>query len=292
MAVSPKTIEEWSRRGGTARPEWTKAVLEDALRYGRRLAGKDFEIFVQGSYANETDIRGSSDVDLVIQMRLPFEEDIDVLDQAARERFHKKYGETFYGWFEFREDVLATLRERFFVHEGNKCVDIKDWDSVPRIPADIVPAIEFRKYIAFPALDEEVYEEGVFFRDSHGTPIINFPKQHLAMGRSKDRQTGGRFKQVVRVFKNARKRCPGTSVEDAPSYFVECLVYNIDNDVFRRPLPEAYPACVRWLYKRRHRFAGLRCQNGMIDLFGRRGHQWDVEPAQQLITALNDQLVP
>ena len=290
MTACRELVRRWSERPSSFFPDWTKTVLEEALADAPQLRRCDFETFVQGSYANETNIHGDSDVDLVVQMRLPFEENIRALDVEERNRFYDKYGDTVYGWPQFRADVLARLRERYFVTEGRKCINIEDIDAVLRIPADIVPAIEYRQYSGFPAADLEIYEEGVFFRDSAGNPIINFPKQHVRNGRRKDANTGGHFKPMVRIFKNARNHCADVDSDDAPSYFVECLVYNIDDAVFRRPLHEAYPASVDWLHEHRDALSGFTCQNRLIQLFGDGGHQWRVDRAQHFIAALRRQM--
>jgi len=291
VKITCEDIERWSERPSSFSPGWTKTVLEDALADAPQFKGKClFETYVQGSYANETNIHGSSDVDLVVQMQLPFEEQIRDLNSEDEKRFWEKYGDTWYGWPQFRADVIARLREFFFVHEANKCIDIRHFDSAVRIPADIVPAIEYREYSGFPSREVEIYEEGIFFRDRAGHPIINFPKQHLRNGQQKDAETERRFKPIVRVFKNARNRCDDFDADEAPSYFVECLVYNIDDAVFRQPLCEAYVACVEWLHDHRNELGGFDSQNGLFKLFGDGRHQWRIEYAQRLIAALKKQL--
>jgi hypothetical protein len=265
-------------------------VLRGALAHTKRLEHLDVEIFVQGSYANDTNVRKDSDVDLVVQLKLPFEEDVRRLTPPEVGLFYQRYGETDYGWEEFREDVVASLRESFFVNEGNKCIDITDMDSLLRVPADVLPAIEFRRYLAFPSLAGEVYEEGVFFRDSSGHVIVNFPKQHLANGRAKNRATGGRFKQVVRVAKNARKHeTAGLEKDAAPSYFLECLLFNVPDDCFRADLDRAYHECLDWLLAHRGEFGSFKCQNRLVKLFGNGRDQWSTASGEALLVALTNQ---
>jgi hypothetical protein len=293
VTATRNDIEKWSERPPSLLPDWTKSVLEDALADAPQLRGKcQFDTYVQGSYANETNIEGHSDVDLVVQMQLPFEEQIRQLSVEDEKRFWEKYGDTVYGWPQFRADVLARLREFFFIHEANKCIDIKHFDSLLRIPADIVPAIEYRDYSGFPAPGIEIYQEGIFFRDKGGRPIISFPKQHLRNGREKDARTERRFKPIVRVFKNARNHCHGVDADEAPSYFIECLVYNIDDKTFRQPLHKAYAAAVNWLDEKRDSLAGFTCQDGLTKLFGDGRQQWRTQAATRLIDALKRQLAP
>jgi predicted nucleotidyltransferase len=286
----PEQIKEWAEPPGQFMLSWTEAVLREALQYATRLRDHPYEIFLQGSYANRTNIKQSSDVDLVVMLQLPFEENVEALGTPDLANFTKRYEETFYGWEEFREDVLASLREQYFVQEGNKCVDIRDWDSLVRVPADILPAVEYRLYEAFPLPGVEIYEEGVFFRDGDGTPIVNYPKQHLRNGNAKDVLTGGRFKQAVRVAKHARRKAAQEEVSAAPSYFIECLFFNVPDGEYRTTLSQAYRNAVTWLDScRRERpgeFAGLLCQNQLVPLFGGGPDQWPVEDAGRLIDAL------
>jgi len=235
-------------------------------------------------------VRKDRDVDLVVQLKLPLEEDVKRLSADEAELFYQHYGYTDYGWDEFREDVLRSLREKFFVREGNKCVDITDMDSLLRVPADILSAIEFRRYLAFPSLAGEVYEEGVFFRDATGHVIVNFPKQHLANGKAKDWATGGRYKQVIRVFKNARRHeTAGIEQETAPSYFLECLLYNVPDATFWAPLSGAYRGCLTWLTAHRGEFDDFRCQNKLVKLFGDSPDRWSTAAAEGLLQALTGQ---
>jgi Nucleotidyltransferase domain len=290
VPISDKQISNWSLQADSTLPAWTRSVLHDALDHAKRLESLDVEIYVQGSYANDTNVRKDSDVDLVAQLKLPLEEDVSRLTPPEVELFYQHYGETDYGWEEFREDVLRSLREGFFVKEGNKSIDITDIDSLLRLPADILPAIEFRRYLAFPSLAGEVYNEGVFFRDASGQAIVNFPKQHLVNGRAKDWATGGRFKQVVRVFKNARRHETADVDKDlAPSYFIECLLYNVPNRYFRVSLSRAYLNCLDWLRAHRAEFIGFQCQNNLVRLFGSGADQWSTDSAYKLIQALSDQ---
>lgn len=291
--ISDEEIIEWAKPPDEFRLSWTEAVLRDALRYSGRLDEHPYEVFLQGSYANHTNITESSDVDLVVMLTLPFEENVAALDPNGLKNFVDRYEDTWYGWEEFREDVLASLRESYFVAEGNKCVDIRDWDSLVRVPADIVPTIEYRLYSAFPTPQHEVYEEGVFFRDRLGHPIVNFPKQHLRNGEAKDRRTGRHFKAIVRVAKNAKRRAVARKLldpETAPSYFIECLFYTVPDADYRAPLPEAFRNAVRRLDECRrddpNGFAAMTCQNGLVALFGDGPDQWTVAAAGTFLDAL------
>jgi hypothetical protein len=283
-------IEEWSRRPHSLLPALTIDIIRRALVDSPRLSWQQSEIFVQGSYANGTNIKANSDVDLVIQLPMPFEENLDELNAEERERFFQHYGFSEYGWEDFREDVIASLRRSFFVRVGNRCITVKDWDSLVRIPADLLIAIEYRRYTAFPNLLGEEYDEGVFFRTATGTPIINYPKLHLKNGNEKDTRTGERFKQIVRAVKNARlHETVRLDPADAPSYFIECLFFNVPDACYRTKLPQAYRQSVQWLVQHADQLGDMRCQNGIVRMFGNHPEAWSIDAAHRLITALDQQ---
>jgi hypothetical protein len=121
---------------------------------------------------------------------------------------------------------------------------------------------------------------GVFFRDLEGRPIVNFPKQHRLNGNAKDARTGGRFKDAVRAAKRAR---PAAGLADAPSYLLECLLFNVPDDVYRSGDPLA------WLRRcPRSDLAAMLCQNGVNRIFGPGPDQWEPGTAARIIDVLSE----
>jgi hypothetical protein len=286
MAFSDEQIRTWAQRPMSILPRFTIDIVKDALAGAPRLRWQRPEIYVQGSYANETNIDELCDVDLVVQLPMPFEADTGALSASELEKFFEHYGWTDYGWEEFREDVTASFRRSFFVDEGKRCLTLSDWDALWRVPADILPALEFRRYQAFPHLLGEVYDEGVYFRASKRYPIVNYPKIHLRRGNTKNRDTHGRFKQIVRVAKNARAKL---QIEDAPSYFIECLLFNVPARQYRADLGDAYRRVVEWLGRHRDDLPAMRCQNGIVPMFGDHFEAWKVDAAVRFISALTEE---
>jgi hypothetical protein len=73
----------------------------------------------------------------------------------------------------------------------------------------------------------------------------------------------------------------------APSYFVECLVYNIPNQSFERTLNKSTYNALVWL-KDNCQQSSLLCQNGLTSLFGQADTQWKPEKSQLLISRIID----
>ena len=115
--------------------------------------------------------------------------------------------------------------------------------------ADVLPALLHKKYTYFNSVMDERFEPGVKFADSSGKMTLNFPKLHIANGEQKNCQdrTDGRYKPSVRIFKNARNTATerGLLVDGAaPSYFVECLLYNVLDVCFTASVSDTYAAVV------------------------------------------------
>ncbi len=89
------------------------------------------------------------------------------------------------------------------------------------------------------------------------------------------------------MFKAARNRLVEKKMltkDDAPSYFIECLLYNAPDDLFVPKLEPRFTAIVDWL--KTANLQDFECQNGRVDLFGPGREQWNVKKARAFVRAL------
>ena len=167
-----------------------------------------------------------------------FHSDVSALDVNAKQRQQDAYSHATYTWEQFRADVSRTLQDYYTaarVKQADKCIKVRFGPG--RIAADVVPAVQYRKYGYFVSNGVESKKEGIFFRNRAGSGIANFPKDHIANGEAKNaaNRTNGWYKHMVRIFKNARNRLIRDNViveNDCPSYCVECFVYNAADHCF------------------------------------------------------------
>lgn len=69
MAIPEAQLETWSRLGAIATSLDTYAAVKRALETpGTGYSGKAYEVFLQGSYGNDTNVYAESDVDVVIRL--------------------------------------------------------------------------------------------------------------------------------------------------------------------------------------------------------------------------------
>ena len=71
------------------------------------------------------------------------------------------------------------------------------------------------------------------------------------------------------MFKAARNQLVSRRVltkVDAPSYFIECLLYNVPDGLFAQELAPTYTGILDWL--KTAKLDDFQCQNGQLPLFG------------------------
>lgn len=294
MAIPERQLETWSHQGAVATASATNSAVHNALHaQNSPIKDKEFDVYLQGSYKNDTNIRGDSDVDVVVQLNSTFERDLSGLSQAERLLYEQNHSSASYLWRNFRDDVLKALVAYFRaenISEGNKSIKVSGGSG--RLPADVIPCLQYRKYLRFRSLQDQTYIEGiVFYTLREGRQIINYPKPHYNNGvrKNSERCTNGWYKPTVRILKNARTYLIDhnlLSEEVAPSYFLECLIYNVPDNQFGVSYGDTFCKVVNWL--RKTDLSAFICSNGQIQLFGSSPEQWSTEKATQFLNAMAD----
>jgi hypothetical protein len=289
MRLSDDQIHKFSERGDFLHAWYSYRMVRETLE-STDLGGLSYEVYAQGSYANKTNILGDSDVDLVIALKSAFYADKEELSDPEVEEYERHYQRSEVTWQRFREVVLKVLNTWYSLKEKSKCVNVRS--NLIRLPADVLIALDHRHYRRFPSFFEQDYVDGVQFYTSKDVKIINFPKEHIRACGRKDRKVRGQFKPVVRVAKRARNALladNAVKLKDGavPSYFLESLLWNVDDSCFEGDLPKVYRNVVRWLHENPGELTEMTFPNGMAKLFGEaQDAVWNVSDAQALIAGL------
>lgn len=281
-------LKTWSNQASTARSAETYASVQQALKQLTDPPG--YETFLQGSYRNATNIRADSDVDVVASMTTTFRRNIDRLTDVEKQRYHGFYSPGAHSYDDWRRNVLRALRSYYGtgrVHDGRKAIRIDG--SGGRLDADVLPAMAYRHFTSFESGPGK-YIEGIVFEDHvDGRSIVNWPKQHINNGATKNAATSDRYKPYVRMFKNARNAAADRGVinrDRVPSYFLEGLLYNASNTSYRPGFQQGYADIIVELGKAE--FGNLWCQNEIVRLFGPTPEQWNEEDAWHALGGLAD----
>lgn len=291
VSIPDTQLETWSHQGAIQTSKNTYASIKSNLEASSTpYYSQSFDIFLQGSYGNDTNIRADSDVDVVMMLTSSWRRDISELPQDQANAYARAFSTATYQFSDFRNGVVSQLQKVYGysnVKVGNKSVKIAA--SPGRLGADIVVCQQYRYYRSFYSPSSQSFDEGIIFPASTGGEIINYPKLHSQNCTDKHQNTGQVFKPTVRVFKNMRGRLidARTLTKDiAPSYFIEGMLYNVPNDQFSGSLGDVFCNCINWLRKTdRSKFV---CPNRMQFLFGATSVQWDNDKCGRFLDALAD----
>ena len=279
MVIPEPYLSRWSNHGPQTSSKRTHEAIRAALESYSWPEHVKYDFFLQGSYSNDTNIRGDSDVDVILKLNHCFRHDCSMLRPLDQAELEKTFQPATYQWDDFRRDAFAALDNKFhaFIEQGNKSIKLKA--DPPRLAADVVVCIEYRKYTSL-----DSFVEGISFyalRDKR--LIVNYPREHYKNGAAKNFRTLNWYKPAVRMLKNARNYLVDNKVIHrslAPSYFMECLIYNAPDNVFKKDLQDTYRCVVDWMI--RGNISEAVCQNGQQDLFGQSTVQWSLEDAKTL----------
>jgi hypothetical protein len=208
--------------------------IRAAIDASEKLQQRNIKVFTQGSYRNRVNVRRDSDVDIgVVCFDTVFPEypDDNVKAEVAR-----SMGPDTYEYATFKNDLEEALVARFGRREvtrGSKAFDVKA--NTYRVESDVAAFFEHRRYVS-----ATTYHSGVeMIPDNRlGGSIKNWPDQHYSNGVRKNDATQRRFKRVTRILKTLSNEMATqriASAEQAPSFLIECLVFNASAECFNYP---------------------------------------------------------
>ncbi len=289
MAIPENQLVIWSHQGSITQSSATYQTIKTALESQKALyKDRSFEIFLQGSYGNDTNIYGESDVDIVIQLNGTFEYDFGELNEGDKNLFNQAYSNSDYGLNNFNSEVQTRIKKEYTtdVTIGNKSIKIAANGN--RRATDVVPVIQYRKYTYFKGINNNTFIQGIKLLTSSGQKIINYPKLHSQNCTLKHQRTNSNFKPVVRIFKNIRQKLVAENAitkAEAPSYFIEGLLYNAPDNLFTGNYSNMVLNILNWLYSTTDK-SKLICPNGQYYLiFDGSSVCWNNKDCQKFINA-------
>lgn len=251
MAIPETQLTTWAQIGAQQTSRDTYATVKLALDDDNaRYHSKSYEVFLQGSYGNDTNIYKESDVDVVIRLDSIFTYDIASMSQSEQDAFKATHSDATYTHKDFRNDVLQVLRDRFGsdVDPGTKAVKINPRHT--RRKTDVLIATQHKKYSQFTIAGNNTPLTGISFHKLDGTRVVNYPKLHRENLIAKNQATNEWLKHVIRIFKNARQKMIEQQIIEtgvAPSYYIEGLLYNVPNDKFGTSYEDSMVNVINWL---------------------------------------------
>lgn len=226
-----RQFKEWAQPPGKTEQERCDnavSAIRNAIKAHDKLSTRDLLVFIHGSYRNNTNVRKDSDIDIGILCT-------DTFFFALPEGWTKealRLPDATYHYEQYKNEVEEALVDYFgrsAVKRGNKAFDIHETSY--HVEADVSAFFEHRRY-----LTNGKHLEGVeLLTDKEQRRVINWPEQHYENGVNKNKQTGTRFKSIVRILKTLSNEMGEARIAggDIPGFLSECLVWNVPNESFQ-----------------------------------------------------------
>ncbi|MFJ6616202.1 hypothetical protein ACIQOW_01295 [Kitasatospora sp. NPDC091335] len=264
-----------------------RRMVTNAVRQHPPFANLGLIVEPKGSWANNTNVSSDSDMDIKVEFtQRVFRGPVDGMefwDLALQNNSYRGL------WTPevFRHELGVALKSASTRVDASHNVAF----YVPSVPGsrpdtDVVPCFTYLHTPLFGALKQGTV---VFTKD--GKHIVNWSQQQLENGRAKNNRTGRRYKFAVRALKSVENDLVAMgAVKELPSYFMECLIYNVPDEVFKAPsLDQAFRGALVCL---KHQFGFWSWNdpdtmvepNGIKKLFGP-AQKWNKNDAQHLLGA-------
>ncbi|MES2324612.1 MAG: hypothetical protein V4633_20335 [Pseudomonadota bacterium] len=250
-------LAHWERPASTheeAKIERAAAQARAIVAANQWLTTRQVQVLPQGSYFNNTNVRLEADMDLRILFPEIKTVYLDGLDPASTD---ERLG--YFSTGEKLNDIAAKARKEletdlvsYYGRQsvsagGNKAITVNGLSGT-RVDCDLVPA--FRLHVVSKRSDGSPgIIEGVAILGKDGSWTLNFPDLHHANGKAKRFRTAHRFKKCVRMLKQLNYELAnlGEISKRMPSFFVECLVYGVEDVYFLVETDDRYDRLKRIL---------------------------------------------
>lgn len=212
-------------------------LYEDTLAYSLEMrsayGSRKIKLFIQGSYANNTNVRTQSDVDIAVVQ----EEVFQTIYREGVTDSNYNFSTVASATKSFKDEVEECLIEKFRNDVERKNKSIKVHGNTYRKDADTIPCRRYRDYRNDYYNNENNYIGGIVIIADSGERIINYPEQHIANGKIKNTETNRYYKKMVRIIKKMRYLMEDnyiSSAKDVSSFGLESLLWNLPNALFTK----------------------------------------------------------
>jgi len=191
-------------------------------------------VYAKGSYANNTNVRSDSDVDIAVEYTGAL-----YWDESEKGLYNPvKLYEGIWTPERLREELLIAMESKFSGQvdsSGSTALKIKS--NSCRVDADVVPCFSYRYYM------KNGMRDGTKIFKSDGSSIVNYPAQQMEKGTEKNNRTNYAYKKGARLLKRIENAMAEDGVfRELPSFFMECLAYNCPDTTFYH---STWTECIR-----------------------------------------------
>lgn len=250
-----------------------RKMYDDTYAYSiemrNSIGTRKVSLFIQGSYANNTNVRTKSDVDIAVVQEEIFTTEYrsasSIFPQSDKDYNFCTATPTAKS---FKDEVQECLEKKFGTDVERKNKSIKIHGNTYRKDADSVPCQRYRDYRNDYRKDKSNYIPGIVIKPDYGSRIINYPEQHIANGRKKNIDTNRYYKKMVRIIKKMRYIMCDFGYKEAElvsSFGLESLLWNLPDSLFMKYYTYRFEfkEIVNYLYNHKNEVGSYKEANGI-----------------------------
>lgn len=207
--------------------ERAERMIRQAIDDHEPFKSCSLRVYAKGSYANNTNVRSDSDVDIAVECTevMYWEESKKGNKQTSLNPYKGIWTPT-----KLRAELILAMEKKFPDQvdiSGVTAIQINA--NTARVNADVVPCFSYRYYC------ENNHRDGTKIFRTDGKSIVNYPLEQIRNGKDKNNRTNYNYKKCVRILKRIENAMAKEGkCKELPSYFIECLAYNCPDYIFTR----------------------------------------------------------
>ena len=153
MPIPESTLSGWSHHRSAKASKQAHVSIRKALIAHNRPSEVDYEVFLQGSYKNGTNLRRDSDVDVVVRLAHKLKPSVAALSGEKLQE-NASHEVAYRHWRSFRRHALRATRDRYgdAATSGRKTIKLTKGEL--HADADLVITLSYKEGIAFYLPDE------------------------------------------------------------------------------------------------------------------------------------------
>lgn len=205
----------------------TERMIREAIDSYEPFNNCSLKVFAKGSYANNTNVRSDSDIDIAVKCT-----ECQYWGESEKGN-HPPSGPYAGIWTpaKLRAELISAMNAKFpgqVDSSGSTAIQINS--NSARVDADVVPCFSYRHYMSHGSRD------GTKIFKADGSSIVNYPIQQKENGTAKNNRTGYAYKKGARLLKRIENAmAQDGTFRELPSFFMECLAYNCPDNTFSHP---------------------------------------------------------
>ena len=164
MSIPGRTLAQWSHHRSARASKQAHVSIRNALASYNWPPDVKYEIFLQGSYKNGTNLSRDSDVDVVVRLAFKLTPHVAALTGRQLQE-NASHQDAYEQWKSFRRHALRAMRARFgnAATSGRKTIKLAKGEL--QADADLVVTLSYEGGIGFYLLDEKRW-------------VVSYPQQH------------------------------------------------------------------------------------------------------------------